>query len=333
MHASLLEDQERVLEEVILLSTQIVEQQQRIQTAARLLKDETRGLEVRSGDLQRVLQASQHQLEIQTDLSIPLEMINKLAGEVRNLKDEQRARFEELEQMVEQGRGQVEEQLRAVAERRLESRGSLGEVPEGRMTNGGLEEEEELAEAGSYIRQLSQPGIQLNSMALVNVRVKSRLSAQESSVDDDESRGLDRLDSHNSRDPLGLTKRLQSLESEVTEFMTPPRKRSSQKKRYEQPSEEIHAATASPPKSLPRQECIDLVVARRQLLGGAEGIEVEQEDDTMEDHDRCSESTRELNDDIEEVGSVSPNCFVTEFGQTEVHFEASDPIDDVGDNL
>jgi hypothetical protein len=115
--------------------------------------------------------------------------------------------------------------------------------------------------------------------------------------------------------------------------MTPPRKRSSQKKRYEQPSEEIHAATASPPKGLPRQECIDLVVARRQLLGGAEGIEVEQEDDTMEDHDRCSESTRELNDDIEEVGSVSPNCFVTEFGQTEVHFEASDPIDDVGDNL
>jgi hypothetical protein len=119
---------------------------------------------------------------------------------VRNLKDEQRARFEELEQMVEQGRGQVEEQvgaafsfssisssfsfsisysfsisisisfsfssisspqLRAVAERRLESRGSLGEVPEGRMTNGGLEEEEELAEAGSYIRcsGLKQYGI------------------------------------------------------------------------------------------------------------------------------------------------------------------------------
>ena len=52
-------------------------------------------------------------------------------------------------------------------------------------------------------RQLSQPGIQLNSMAMVNVRVKSRISAQESSLDEDEDRRLDRLDYLDARDPNG----------------------------------------------------------------------------------------------------------------------------------
>ena len=143
----------------------------------------------------------------------------------------------------------------------------------------------------------------------------------------------------------GVTKRLQNLENEVTEFITPPRKRShgSQKRRYEQqPSKEIEVADTcsltSPPggKGLPRQECIDLVIATQPTTEvkrehSPEEIEVELEDDIIED-DRCSGSTRELNDDIDEVSS--PTCFVTQYGQTEVHhFEASDPIDDVGDSL
>ena len=190
---------------------------------------------------------------------------------------------------------------------------------------------------------------------MVNVRVKSRISNQESSVDEDEMR-FERRDTMDARDPAGaaliifllspsqlagVTKRLQSLEGEVTEFITPPRKRS-QKKRYNQPveSEDQNPPTTSPPggKGLPRQECIDLVigsqptVAKRQQPSPEE-IEVDRsEEDGIED-DRCSGSTRELNDDIEEVGSVSPTCFVTEFGQTEVHFEASDPVDDIGDSL
>ena len=145
----------------------------------------------------------------------------------------------------------------------------------------------------------------------------------------------------------GVTKRLQSLEGEVTEFITPPRKRS-QKKRYNQQTVEnmeentTTTTTTSPPggKGLPRQECIDLVIANQPTVVQAkrqqpspEEIEVDRsEEDGIED-DRCSGSTRELNDDIEEVGSVSPTCFVTEFGQTEVHFEASDPVDDIGDSL
>ena len=91
---------------------------------------------------------------------------------------------------------------------------------------------------------------------------------------------------------------------------------------------------------MPRQECIDLVIGSQPTLAAKrqqpspEEIEVDRsEEDGIED-DRCSGSTRELNDDIEEVGSaVSPTCFVTEFGQTEVHFEASDPVDDIGDSL
>lgn len=93
--------------------------------------------------------------------------------------------------------------MKVVSERALDSRvSSVGEGPieEAVITNGGLEEtEEELAEAGNYIRQLSQPGIQLNTMALVNVRVKSRISAQESSVDEEERMDMADFDSGGSR--------------------------------------------------------------------------------------------------------------------------------------
>ena len=177
-------------------------------------------------------------------------------------------------------------------------------------------------------------------------------------MDEDEMR-LERRDTMDARDPAGVlpvlllsqcfflsgvTKRLQSLEGEVTEFITPPRKRpASQKKRYSQTmmaetEMETPATTTSPPggKGLPRQECIDLVVAGQPHVvakrnSPTEEIEVDHSEDI--DDDRCSGSTRELNDDIEEVASVSPTCFVTEFGQTEVHFEASDPVDDIGDSL
>ena len=131
--------------------------------------------------------------------------------------------------------------MRVLSDRQVESRGSLGDTPltigsssfEGllapsanQLTNGAvLDTEEELAEAGSYIRsfskcdssssltlkpfllrQLSQPGIQLNSLAMVNanvnVRVKSRISNQESSVDEDELR-FERRDTMDARDPAG----------------------------------------------------------------------------------------------------------------------------------
>lgn len=291
--------------------------------------------------MQRVLEASQHQLEAQADLSIPLEMINKLAEEVRSLKDEQRGRFEELEQLIEESRLKVDQQVRVLAERRLDSQCSGGEPAV--LTNGCvMETEEELAEAGNYIRQLSQPGIQLTCQAAtVTVRVKSRISAQESSVDEDDSK-CHRLDTLDARDPMSVTKRLQSLESEVTEFMTPPRKRS-QKKRYSQPAAETVLTSpprglgvlTSPPKGLPRQDCLDLVAPGLHRPQDTEEIhQVELEEEPSHEDDRCSESTRELNDDMEEIQSASPTCFVTEFGRTEVHhFEASDPIDDVGDSL
>lgn len=328
MHPTLLEDQDRVLEEVIEVSGQIIDHQERVREAARTLREENRDLEVRSNELQKLLRNSQHQLENQVDLSIPLEMINKLAGEVRRHKEEQRCRFEELEQLIEMTRSKVDLQMKVVSERALDSRvSSVGEGPieEAVITNGGLEEtEEELAEAGNYIRQLSQPGIQLNTMALVNVRVKSRISAQESSVDEEERMDMADFDS-------GVTARLESLEKQVTEFITPPRRRS-QKKRYEQPVEVV----GSPPgaKGLPRQECIDLVLASQPLVRrpSQEAILVDQEDELTED-DRCSASTRELNDEMDAASPASPTCFVTEFGQTEVHFQASDPVDDVGDSL
>merc|ERR1719398_228630 len=129
MQASLLDDQERVLEEVIRASVRIIEQQNRVRDAAQLLKEENRGLEIRSRDLQRVLRSSQQQLESQGDLSIPIEMINKLAGEVRGLKEEQRSRFEQLEHLAEETRGMVENQMRVLTDRQLESRASLGDTP------------------------------------------------------------------------------------------------------------------------------------------------------------------------------------------------------------
>ena len=231
--------------------------------------------------------------------------------------------------------------MKVVSERALDSRvSSAGEGPveQATLTNGGLEEtEEELAEAGNYIRQLSQPGIQLNTMALVNVRVKSRISAQDSSVDEEERMDMADFDSgvctvQGDPAPPGVTARLETLERQVTEFITPPRRRS-QKKRYEQSVMEV---VGSPPgaKGLPRQECIDLVVASQPLVSrpSQEAILVDQEDELTED-DRCSASTRELNDDMDAASPASPTCFVTEFGQTEVHFQASDPVDDVGDSL
>ena len=175
-------------------------------------------------------------------------------------------------------------------------------------------------------------------------------------MDEDEMR-LERRDTMDARDPAGVvpllllpqcfslpgvTKRLQSLEGEVTEFITPPRKRpASQKKRYSQTmmaetEMETGATTTSPPggKGLPRQECIDLVLASQPLVRrtSQEAILVDQEDELTED-DRCSASTRELNDEMDAASPASPTCFVTEFGQTEVHFQASDPVDDVGDSL
>ena len=45
----------------------------------------------------------------------------------------------------------------------------------------------------------------MNSMAMVNVRVKSRISNQESSVDEDEMR-FERRDTMDARDPAGAPK-------------------------------------------------------------------------------------------------------------------------------
>ena len=85
-------------------------------------RDHLLGAQGKSAELKKVLQSSQQQLECQVDLSIPLEMINRLAGEVvtpsststlssllpppplllqvRGLKEEQLQRFEYLEQCV-----------------------------------------------------------------------------------------------------------------------------------------------------------------------------------------------------------------------------------------
>merc|ERR1719370_851159 len=77
-----------------------MEQQERIRCLAEKLNGENEQLQGKSAELKKVLQASQQQLECQVDLSIPLDMINKLAGEVRGMKEEQLQRFEYLEQCV-----------------------------------------------------------------------------------------------------------------------------------------------------------------------------------------------------------------------------------------
>ena len=91
---SMLEHQHNMFTEIINITKEIIEQQIVIKERTESLQTLNKSLQVKSLQLQQVLATSQAQL--QAEISIPIELINQLAGAVRQLKDEQQERFGQL---------------------------------------------------------------------------------------------------------------------------------------------------------------------------------------------------------------------------------------------
>ena len=64
------------------------------------LLDKNKLLQLKSGELHQVLETSQKQL--QSQITIPIELINELAEEVKQMKDDQQTRFEKLLKSLEE---------------------------------------------------------------------------------------------------------------------------------------------------------------------------------------------------------------------------------------
>ena len=97
---SSLEDQHKMLKEIISITNNIIEDQQSIKDIAENLKHETQQLHTKHQELQEVLQRSQQQLSIQTP--IPIEQINLLAKEVNEKKAEQEQQWQSLQRLLDQ---------------------------------------------------------------------------------------------------------------------------------------------------------------------------------------------------------------------------------------
>ena len=104
----MLEHQHNMFEEIINITKEIIEQQIVIKERTESLQTLNKTLEGKSMELQAVLATSQAQL--QTEISIPIELINQLAGSVKQLKDEQKTRFGQLLLSLGTAHGQFEKQ-------------------------------------------------------------------------------------------------------------------------------------------------------------------------------------------------------------------------------
>ena len=105
---SMLEHQHNMFTEIINITKEIIEQQIVIKERTESLQTLNKSLQVKSLQLQQVLATSQAQL--QAEISIPIELINQLAGAVRQLKDEQQERFGQLLLSLGEAHEQFEKQ-------------------------------------------------------------------------------------------------------------------------------------------------------------------------------------------------------------------------------
>ena len=84
---------------MICITSEIIEQQQGIKETTESLLDKNKLLQMKSGELNQVLEKSQKQL--QTMATIPIELINELANAVKQMKDDQQERLEQLLKLLE----------------------------------------------------------------------------------------------------------------------------------------------------------------------------------------------------------------------------------------
>ena len=89
-----LEEDNKMLEDIIRVTTEIIEKQMSIKETAEKLKSENEQLQLKSRELQTILATSQKQLQLET--SIPILMINKLVEEVNHIKEDQGVKIQNL---------------------------------------------------------------------------------------------------------------------------------------------------------------------------------------------------------------------------------------------
>ena len=95
-----LEIQYKIFTEMICITDEIIEQQMGIRKATENLLDKNNLLQMKSGELNKVLETSQKQLQTMT--TIPIDLINELASTVRQMKEDQQEKFEELLKSLEE---------------------------------------------------------------------------------------------------------------------------------------------------------------------------------------------------------------------------------------
>ena len=85
---------------MICITNEIIEQQTGIKETTEGLLDKNKLLQMKSGELNQVLETSQKQLQTMT--TIPIELINELADAVKQMKEDQQERFEHLLKSLEE---------------------------------------------------------------------------------------------------------------------------------------------------------------------------------------------------------------------------------------
>jgi hypothetical protein len=89
-----LEEDNKILEDIIRVTAEVIEKQIAIKETAEKLKTENEQLQMKSRELQTILATSQKQLQLET--SIPILMINKLVTEVNHIKEDQGVKINDL---------------------------------------------------------------------------------------------------------------------------------------------------------------------------------------------------------------------------------------------
>lgn len=130
-----LEQQYSMLTDLIRVADDIISQQTEIKLKTERMKLKNEELQTKSRELQEVLKTSQQQLL--SDTSIPIELINQLAGVVRNMKESHQSEFQDLVGLFSNVQKQFEKQQKVF------EASVAGERPEERR------EEREESEAGS----------------------------------------------------------------------------------------------------------------------------------------------------------------------------------------
>ena len=103
-----LEQQYSMLTDLIRVADDIINQQTEIKLKTERMKLKNEELQTKSRELQEVLKTSQQQLL--SDTSIPIELINQLAGVVRNMKESHQSEFQDLVGLFSNVQKQFEKQ-------------------------------------------------------------------------------------------------------------------------------------------------------------------------------------------------------------------------------